>query len=98
MTIRVLLTLASAHGPTLVRRTGEGILPKLGNLKKLHVVLVVAHITSPHFNQTLSNPDGIQAHVTELKELRRRVEVVVKSFLYDRNKGGLSYKGQFRWI
>jgi hypothetical protein len=58
------------------------------------VVLVVAHITSPHFNQTLSNPDGMQAHVTELKELRRRVEVVVKSFLYDRDKGGLGYRGQ----
>jgi len=47
----------------------------------------------PHFNQTLSNPDGMQVHVTELKELRRRVEALVKSFLYDRDKGGFKLRG-----
>lgn len=31
-------------------------------------------------------------HVTELKELRRRVEALVKSFLYDRDKGGFKLR------
>lgn len=62
------------------------------------MVLVVVHITSAHFNQTLSNPDGTRGHVTELKELRRRIEVVVKSFLYGRNKGGFKLHGTVRWI
>ena len=63
------------------------------------MVLVVAHITSPHFNQALSNPDGTQAHITKLKELRRsigaerRVDAVVKTFLYDRDKGESKLQG-----